>query len=240
MSRVVPASSLTIFFPAHNEAATIATAIREAVEAAQRLTAEYEILVIDDASTDATARIVRDLSQTYPRLRLFQHATNLGYGAALRSGFTQANSELIFYTDADLPVKLKQVGRLLRRLTPELDAVIGYRINRYDTLLRWTYSHVYNFLVRSLLGVRVHDVNFSCKLIRRRAIQRFTLTARTVFIDGELLAELRRCGCRLTEVPVRYYPRPNRFSHFNSPWYTLRTLRELLGYWWRTLHLTRR
>lgn len=222
--------SLSIFFPMYNERDNIAATLNRALQVIPTLgCTDYEILVVDDGSKDGSAEVVRGFMRRDPRVRLVQHPRNLGYGAALRTGFTSASSDLVFYTDSDLPMDLSEIARALPR-ADEADLVIGFRIQRFDTPRRALYSRVYNTLMRILFGVRVRDVNFSFKLVHRRVLDRIRLSAETVFIDGQLLAEARRIGARIVELPIDYQPRRVGSSSFNSLRAAFSTLFEMLRY----------
>lgn len=220
--------SLSVFFPSYNESATIEETVRRTVETLRGLPdlEAFEVLVVDDGSTDGTCEIVRRLRAEAPQVRLVTHPRNLGYGAALNTGYLEARMDAVFYTDADLPIDLAEIGRAWKALA-EADAVIGYRIRRHDTPRRWLYSKVYNLLVRLLRGVRVRDVNFSFKMIRRSALEGVILRSRTVYVDGELLGEIFERGARVIEIPVAYRPRKVGASSFDHPFYALATLLEL-------------
>src|SRR5262245_41679246 len=123
--------SLTLILPAYNEAAVIADAVAEADATLQTLAWRYEILVIDDGSTDDTPRIVASLHDRFQWLRLIQHETNLGYGAALRSGFSAATCDLVAFTDADCQFDLSDLGRLIPWMARH-EIMVGHRISRKD------------------------------------------------------------------------------------------------------------
>lgn len=223
--------SLSIFFPMYNERQNIEQTLDQAEEVIPKLGfRDYEILVIDDGSRDGCDRLVEGRAQRNEHIRLVRHTHNQGYGAALRTGFTQANREVVFYTDCDLPADLMDIQRALP-LLENADLVIGYRIKRHETLRRAIYSRIYNLLMRLLFGVHVRDVNFSFKLVNRSVLQRIHLTAGTVFIDGQLLAEAVRYGFRIAELPIEYTPRRFGRSNFDSLRTAWLTLKELLGYW---------
>ena len=226
----MPPRSFSIFFPMYNERDNIAATLTQALKVLPSLGfPDYEILVVDDGSKDGSADVVREFMRRDPHVRLVQHPRNLGYGAALRTGFTSASSDLVFYTDSDLPIDLSEIRRTLPHVG-EADLVIGYRIRRFDTPRRALYSRVYNFLMRVLFGVRVRDVNFSFKLVSRRVLDSIKLSAETVFIDGQLLAEARRIGARIVELPIDYQPRRVGTSSFNSLRAAADTLFEMLRY----------
>jgi glycosyltransferase involved in cell wall biosynthesis len=154
----------------------------------------------------------------------------MGYGAALRTGFTEARGEAVFYTDSDLPVDLHDLHRALPLLA-EADLVIGYRVKRHETLRRAIYSRIYNRLMRILFDVHVRDVNFSFKLAHRRTLDCIELSAQTVFIDGQLLAAARRCGARIAQIPIEYSPRKFGASSFNSLRTAWATFAEMMTCW---------
>lgn len=227
---VLQPPTLSVFFPMYNESANIAVTLERALAAIPSLGfADFEILVIDDGSRDDSALVVRRAAEREPRIRLVSHPRNLGYGAALRTGFTAARGDVVFYTDSDLPIELGEIARALPLLAGT-DLVIGYRLRRYDTPRRALYSKVYNLLMRILFGVRVRDVNFSFKLVRRRVLDAIKLSAATVFIDGQLLAEAVRHGFQITEMPIEYTPRRVGTSSFDSVRAAWVTLVEMLRY----------
>lgn len=214
----------------YNERENIQTTLAEALAIVPRLGFEdFEILVIDDGSRDGSAELVEQLAARDPRIRLVRHPRNLGYGSALRTGFLNARCDVVFYTDSDLPVDLSELERALP-LLDHSDVVIGYRICRHDTPRRALYSRVYNLLMRQLFGVRVRDVNFSFKLVKRSVLESISLTAATVFIDGQLLAEAVQHGYSISELPINYQPRRYGVSSFNSLRAAWDTLVEMLRY----------
>lgn len=229
--------SLSIFFPMYNERRNISQALSQAETVLPQFGyKDYEILIIDDGSRDGCDQTVEERALCNSHIRLVRHPQNMGYGAALRTGFTQATREAVFYTDCDLPVNLLDIQRAIP-LLEEADLVIGYRMERHETLRRAVYSRIYNLLMRILFGVHVRDVNFSFKLVRRQVLQRIRLTASTVFIDGQLLAEANRYGYKIVEIPVEYTPRKFGRSNFDSFRTAWETLSEMVSYWLEWLHL---
>lgn len=225
-------SSLTIVLPAFNEERIIEKTIESSKKAAEILTSDYEILVVNDGSRDRTGEIITQLSLSEPRVKGVFHIRQRGYGKALSSGFYNAKKEFVFYTDSDAPIDiLKELPKSASSISEGVDAVIGYRINRKDTPLRRTYSIIYNFMSRTLLGIKARDVNFSCKLLRRRVFDRFKLHSHSVFIDAELLANLKLNGFKIKEFPATYVPRIYGYSNFDSPSYALRVFLEILIFW---------
>ncbi len=226
------ARSLTFFIPVFNEEQIIDQNLQAVVSAVEKVAEDFEILIIDDGSRDGSNLKIRQWCKKYNKIRLIEHKINLGYGAALRSGFSNAQKELIFYTDMDLPADLAQLSQVLP-LMESYDLLIGYRINRQDTLRRFIYYRLNKLLLRMLFKLKVKDINFSFKCITRSALKKINLTASTGFIDGELLIEALRNGCSIKELPVVYQKRKNGISNFDGLKVALATASEVLFYWWR-------
>jgi glycosyltransferase involved in cell wall biosynthesis len=160
-SAPIPESSagLTLFFPAYNDAGTISSLVVRAVQVASSLTPDFEILVINDGSEDATGAIAEELARTYPQVKVIHHLRNRGYGGALRTGFAAARKSLIAYTDGDGQYDAAELEALWVRLTPEVDIVTGYKISRSDPLHRIVIGRIYHHIVKLMFGLRVRDVD---------------------------------------------------------------------------------
>jgi glycosyltransferase involved in cell wall biosynthesis len=224
----------TFLFPAWNEEAGIERAVGTALEVGRSLTAlgtidSFEVVVVDDASTDRTAEIVSKLGASSEEVRLLRHDRNRKLGAALRTGFDGSRGRLVLYTDADLPFDLFEVERAIRLMgTYDADVVAGYRHDRTgEGALRWLYSFVYGWLVRLALGLRVRDVNFAAKLIHRQVLEATELRSDGSFIDAELLARVERGGFRIVQIGLDYFPRSRGVSTLSTPSVILRMLVEL-------------
>lgn len=236
---VANAPSLSVFLPMYNEKESVHRMVAKAQAVLKRLTGDYEVLIVDDGSTDGSERVADTLAAQNAHVRVIHHPRNMGYGVALQTGFSSATKDLVFYTDCDEPVDLGEIERAVALMVPGVDLVIGYRIDRHDTLRRWAYSRAYNLLVRWLFGLRVRDVNFSFKLVRRSVLERLSLCAGSTFIDGQILVEAVCHGSRMVEIPLEYYPRQFGRSSFDNHGAALHALREMLSYWLRTLPLAR-
>lgn len=222
-------AGITLFYPMYNELQSLEPITRKALAVLQSLDRDFEILIIDDGSSDGSEHLADRLAASDPRIRVIHHPTNHGYGQALRTGFASATKDIVIYTDCDEPADLWLIREALPRLE-QFDMVIGYRLNRWEGVRRFAYSVGYNTLVRLLYGVRVKDINFSFKLFRREHVQKMRLGAESVFIDGELLAEAARLRLSIYQMPVQYQPRKHGTSKFNSVRAATHTLREILAY----------
>ncbi len=221
-------ASISVFFPAFNDEATIAALVEEAEDLLSLVTDDYEIIVVNDGSTDATANVLDELSRTRPHLRVFHHESNRGYGAALRSGFRLSSKELVFYTDGDGQYDVRELATLLPLMTDETDVVNGYKINRADRADRIILGKIYNRMVRLLFRLPIRDVDCDFRLIRRSAIQDVELRSSSGGICVEMVHKLYARGCVFAEAAVHHYPRRHGSSQFFRPYHLTRTLLELI------------
>lgn len=223
-------TTLSLVIPMFNEEANIDHAIRYAVEALQEEVLDYEIIIVDDASTDQSPEVVRRVIAGNPRIRMIRHEFNQKLGASLRTGFAAAQMELILYMDADLPFDPSVLSRAIRALyVTRADIVSGYRFDRTtEGMKRAIYSIIYNLLIRTLFRVRVRDINFSFKLIRREVLQAITLRSDGSLIDAELIVKAINHGFVVQQIGLDYFPRVHGESSLSSPTVILKIVRELI------------
>ena len=200
---------LSYFFPAHNEAANLRGLVEEALATLPNLADRFEIVIVNDGSRDETPAIADELTAANPGVvRAVHHRTNLGYGAALRSGFAAASFDRLAFTDGDRQFKVADLGRLMERLQAGgADAVVGYRIKRADPLVRSVYARLYRLANRIFFGLTVRDVDCACKLFTRASLEGVNVESGGAFFSAELLIKLRARGRRIAEVGVPHYPR---------------------------------
>ncbi|HEX3264588.1 MAG TPA: glycosyltransferase family 2 protein [Candidatus Limnocylindrales bacterium] len=199
---------LSYFFPAHNEAANLRGLVAEALETLPALAERFEIVIVDDGSRDETPAIADELAAAHPEVRAIHHPTNLGYGAALRSGFAAAAYDGLAFTDGDRQFKVADLERLIERFVAgDADAVVGFRIKRADPLVRTLYARAYRLANRIFFGLKVRDVDCACKLFRRVALEGVNVESGGAFFSAELLIKLSAKGRRIAEVGVPHYPR---------------------------------
>ncbi len=231
--------SLSLFFPAYNDAAAIAGLVERAERIACQVSAAHEIIVVNDGSRDATATVLERLQERHPSLRVVTHAHNRGYGGALRSGFAAARMDWVFYTDGDGQYDPGELSRLVDALAPGIDVVNGYKRRRGDSLARIALGDTYNAVVRLLFGLRIRDVDCDFRLIRRQTLAGLSLKSDSGAICVELVRALQDGGARFAEVPVSHYHRPYGTSQFFTVPRVTRTASQLARLWW-TLTMKKR
>ncbi|HMH53230.1 MAG TPA: glycosyltransferase family 2 protein [Candidatus Acidoferrum sp.] len=227
--------SLTIFFPCYNDAGTIGSLVAAADTVATELTDDYEIIVVDDGSTDSSRELLGGLRRRFPRLRLVLHDTNQGYGGALRSGFAHATKELVFYTDGDGQYDVFELRRLLPIMQDGVDVVNGYKIARSDPAHRVVIGGIYGWLMRQLFQFHVRDIDCDFRVIRRAVFDTITLHHSTGVICLELVKKLELAGYRFVDFPVHHYHRLHGRSQFFRFGRLLRTGVNIMRLWWQLM-----
>jgi len=236
---------LSIFFPMWNEEHYVERAVRAAEEECQRLIdvgeiGAYELLIVDDCSTDRTPEIADALAAADPRIRVVHHEVNRGLGGSIKTGFASVRGDVVLYTDADLPVEMLELGRALRVLRHyEADMVSAYRLDRTgEGPRRAVYSFVYNWLVQLTFGTRVRDINFAFKLVRRHVLDAARPVSEGSFIDAELVIRAQKLGFHIVQIGVDYFPRSRGVSTLSSLAVIRRILREMRELRAELAHLT--
>jgi glycosyltransferase involved in cell wall biosynthesis len=212
--------SISVFFPAFNDEATIAVLVRNALDVLPQLTDDFEVIVVNDGSTDSTPAILDELANTLPNFKVVNHSENQGYGAALRTGFNTATKNLVFYTDGDGQYDVREILSLHPLLTEKIDVVNGYKKNRADKFHRIIIGKLYSRTARLLFNLPIRDVDCDFRLIRRKEIKKAGLESSSGVICVELVRKLAAGECTFAEVAVSHYPR----QHGQSQFFTLRRL----------------
>lgn len=220
------ANGITAFFPMYNDEMTVERMVREVSGVLSELVPDYEVLVINDGSTDRTGEIADRLAAGDPRVRVVHHGTNRGYGGALKSGFQNACKGLVFYTDGDGQYDTGELGLLFARRF-DADIVNGYKINREDHWVRIILGTSYNIIARFFFSIRISDVDCDFRLIRSEAVRDLELESESGAICLELVKKLQERGCSFVEVPVHHYARPSGKSQFFTFHNMVAMLRDL-------------
>ncbi len=226
--------SVSIFYPAYNEQTYILRAVEAAREVGERMLKDeeitgFEILIVNDASTDDTGRIADQLAAEDERIRVVHHQRNIGLGGAVRSGFKHARNDLILYSDIDLPFDMMELCKAYRLIRYyEADIVSAFRYDRTtEGIRRLIYSKIYNALIMLFFRLRIKDVNFAFKLVRREVFDRIDLKAEGSFIDAEFLAKANRLGYKIIQFGTNYFHRSRGVSTLSSPAVIIKILIEL-------------
>jgi glycosyltransferase involved in cell wall biosynthesis len=227
----MPFETISAVLPAYNEEENIETAAERMIEALRPLgLIDWEVIIVDDGSVDRTGEIADRLAAEDPEhIRALHHNPNRGYAEALKTGFTNARHQLIFYTDSDNQFDVREITSLLP-LIENADIVNGFRIYRFDPLTRLVLSWGFNLLVRIVFRIKVRDIDCAFKLFRREVFDKVNIESKKFFVDAEVLAKARYYGFRMAEVGVRHYPRPAGHSTVR-PSHIPSTLIELARIW---------
>lgn len=225
---------LSVFFPAYNDAGTIASLVISAVQVAGTLTPDFEVIVINDGSRDDTPRILDELARVYPgHVRIVHHEKNRGYGGALRSGFATATKDLVFYTDGDAQYDPSEMVLLWKQMTGDVDWVNGWKISRSDPVHRIIIGRLYHHTVKLLFGLKVRDVDCDFRLMRRRIFEVVRLEKDSGVICLEMMKKFQDAGFRVAETPVHHFHRAyGKSQFFNFP-RIFRTGVDVLKLWWQ-------
>ena len=198
--------SISVFFPCYNEQENVGRTVEQALTVLEKADVDFEVIIVDDGSTDSTAQIADEIAGRNSRVKVMRHRTNLGYGAALRSGFKAATKELVFYTDGDGQFDINEMPPLLP-LIEQYDIVSCYRLNRRDSFLRKINGWCWTKLVCLLFGMRFRDIDCAFKLYKREIFDNIKLSSTGALIDAEILVRAVRKGYTVTQKGVHHYPR---------------------------------
>jgi len=232
--------SLSVFFPAYNDAPSLPGLLATTFAVLEAHVADYEVIVVNDGSFDDTAVVLEKLRKKYaPRLRVITHEQNRGYGGALRSGLEAATKEFVFYTDGDGQYDVSELPRLLELAGPHTGLVNGYKLERHDPAHRIWIGKAYNFCARLLFRIRIRDIDCDYRLIRRALLMKLHLTSTSGTICVELVRKLEMTGCEVVETGVHHYPRVYGKSQFFRLRSLATTLYELVRLWLRVVVLRR-
>ncbi|MBN2058663.1 MAG: glycosyltransferase family 2 protein [Candidatus Saganbacteria bacterium] len=222
---------ISCFFPMYNEETNVKSVVCAALAVLSKSFKDFEIIIVNDGSTDRTARVVEDLNKLDGRIRLVSHEKNLGYGAALRTGFKVCKAELIFQTDGDNQYDLDELENFLP-FVAKYDFIIGYRIKRRDPFYRSLEAAWYRFLLRRLFRLELKDANCAFKLFKKSIIDQLDLRSSGAIINGEIFVKARKLGYdRIKEVGVSHYPRKTGKQTGARPKVLWEALTSILRLW---------
>ena len=224
-------NSISVFFPAFNDEGSIVTLVEDALKVLPALTNDYEVIVVNDGSTDSTKVLLDGLAQRSKYVKIIHHSHNRGYGAALITGFRHASKEFVFYTDGDGQFSVQDLTKMVPLMDNTVDAVNGFKVKRADGLHRILIGNLYNFLAKLFFNIPIRDVDCDFRLIRLSAIRKIDLVSSSGIICVELVRRLHASGCRFAEVPVNHYPRRFGRSQFFTPLQVARLVAGFFTLW---------
>lgn len=218
-----------MFLPAWNEEEYLERAVGRATKVLARLTDDWELIIVDDASTDRTPAIADALAEKNRKIRVVHHERNLKLGGAIKTGLGASTKDIVVYSDTDLPFDLDELERALHLMDYlEADMICAFRFDRTsEGVKRIVYSFVYNALIRNLFDVSMKDINFSFKVMHRRVLENIELKSEGSFIDAELVVKAIRKGFRVFQIGVDYFPRTRGISTLASPQVIVKMVKEL-------------
>jgi glycosyltransferase involved in cell wall biosynthesis len=222
--------SVSLVIPMYNEELNIEHAVAASRESLDKYASDWEIIIVDDASTDSSMHIVARLAAEDARIVSLRHEKNRKLGGTLRTGFAAATKDLVFYMDADIPFDPDVLGRAIRAMElTDADMIAAYRHDRtMEGFKRGVYTLVYNWLVGVLFGWPHRDINFSFKLMKRKVLQTVELKSEGSLIDAELVVKAKNHGFTIQQIGIDYFPRTRGVSHLGSFGIVLTILRELV------------
>lgn len=218
--------------PACNEEAAIGATLRSVIDAVSAWTPDFEVIVVNDGSKDMTQTIVETIASEHPQVRLINHETNKGYGAALVSGFSACSKSLIFFMDSDGQFDIHDLASFFP-LIDVYDAVLGYRADRKDTWMRKVNAWGWKMLVRLVFGLKVYDIDCAFKLYRGQFFRDFRLETRGAMINTEILYKFTHAGYTYTQIDVNHYPRNGGKATGAKLSVILRAFKEMFAYAWK-------
>lgn len=224
-------SALSVFFPCHNEEGNVETLTRRCLAYLPQIADDFEIIIVNDGSTDKTKEISDKLALEDSRVRPVHHPINRGYGGALQSGFEAAKHPFVFFTDGDGQFAIEDLGPFATAILGGADAAVGYRINRKDPPHRRLNAWAWTRLVNLLFKLKIRDVDCAYKLIKREKLEGMALKSKGALISTELLARLRKRGTQFVELPVEHHARIAGEQSGGSPLVILRAFWELFKFY---------
>ena len=222
--------NISFVFPMFNESLKIEETINRVSVLAKSICVDYELVVVDDASTDGSGDIVSRLAAYDQHIKLISLAVNTKFGGALNEGLRSAGKDIIVYTDSDLPAKEEDVKSALEYLD-NADLVTAYStVVKDPRIKRVIMSKVYNFLVRIFFDLKIRDINSGLKIYKKEVLKGMDLKSRSPFIDVEIFAEAVKRGFKIAQFGLIFEASARSHSAISRPSVVARTFRDMLVY----------
>ena len=227
--------SISAFFPCYNDKGTIGKLVRDVFFVLKELIDDFEVIVIDDGSTDGSRDLLKDIEKKYDFLKVVFHEKNQGYGGALQSGVKTATKDLIFYTDGDAQYDVKELPLLYKKMDDDIDFVNGYKIKRNDPWYRIVIGKIYHWVMKLLFGFKIRDVDCDFRIIRRRVFNDIDLEYKSGVICVEMITKFHQAGLKFNEVGVSHYNREYGHSQFFNFPRLFKVFINLFKLWWELI-----
>jgi len=225
-------NQLSVFFPAYNEGENIENTVRRALKILPLVAEKYEVIIVDDGSKDKTGEIADWLAKETREVKVVHHWPNRGYGGALKTGFKTAQYLWVAFTDADGQFDFGEIKKFLP-LVKDCDLILGYRLNRADSLTRKTGTFVWSFLARLLLGLDVKDYSCGFKLVKKKTFEEVQpLIGEEKVTQIEWLIKAKKKGFKFAEIGVCHYPREFGKQTGASIKVVFKSIVDLFKLWW--------
>ena len=231
ISKALTKPSISAFFPCYNDAGTIASMVELATLTLKKIARDFEVIVVDDGSSDKSREILQELALKNPYLKLIFHEKNRGYGGALISGFKAATRDFVFYTDGDFQYDVSELTKLVAKIDDNVDVVQGYKIKRQDPWYRTLIGEVYNYFVKITFDIKIKDVDCDFRLIRRSVFKKISLVHHSGVITVEMVKKIQDAGFKFAQVGVNHYNRAYGSSQFFNFGRIYRVFVEIIDLW---------
>jgi len=190
-------------FPLYKDRNTVRLMIKKSLNVLKKLKIKYEIVIVDDGCPQNSGKLAKEIAKKSTNIKVFFHKKNLGYGAALKTGFKNCKNDWIFFTDGDGEYDVNNLFRLLKA-RKDCDLIITYRYKKKYNAIRIVISWVYNAIVRLLFKIKFRDISNSSRLARKKLIQRIKLKSNSMFIGPELVVKAALAGYKVGEIGVTH------------------------------------
>ncbi len=225
---------LSVFLPCYNEEENIENTALGVRKTLEEVAKEWELLIINDGSTDKSEEIAKKLNRSDPRIKVITHSKNQGYGATLSTGFGSCRHPWISFIDSDGQFDFGEIKNFLQKQQEtNADLVIGYYKKRRVSFLKIVTSKIWEYTVFALFGLKVHDIDCGFKLISKKVIDKITPfeSKRGAFISSELLIKAKKAGFKISQIPVTHYPRTKGTGTGRNLNVIIRSFADLLTLW---------
>jgi glycosyltransferase involved in cell wall biosynthesis len=198
--------NISLFFPVYHDETTVRKVTEKAITVLKNVAENYEIVIVDDGSPDRSGAIADEMAIEYPFVSVVHHPHNLGYGAAIKSGFAHVKYEWICFTDGDDEYDVFDLYKLIA-LKDFYDLIITFRYVKVYSGDRQIVSWIYNAILRGLFRTNYRDISTGLRLVRKSLIDQISCHSNSPFIGAEITIKSMLKGYRIGEVGIQTFPR---------------------------------